>query len=156
MKTKTCCFIGHREINETETLRGSLRATIENLITEENVDTFLFGSKSRFDSLCLELVTEARKKYMHIKRVWVRADYPEIDDSYREYLLELYDDTYFPEKLIGAGKAAYVKRNYEMIKNSDICVVYYDESALPAGRRSGAGIALAYAEKHNKRILRMG
>ena len=60
---KTCCFFGHREIDETEELREWVKNTIENLIVEEGVDTFLFGSKSRFDSLCHELVTEAKKQY---------------------------------------------------------------------------------------------
>jgi len=54
MKENTCCFIGHRTIKETEELRNKLSATIERLITDEKADTFLFGSKSRFDSLCLE------------------------------------------------------------------------------------------------------
>ncbi len=54
----TCCFIGHRTINETEELKTKLNDIIEKLIVESNVDTFLFGSKSQFNSLCLELVTK--------------------------------------------------------------------------------------------------
>jgi len=53
----TCCFFGHREINETEELKSVITETVERLITEEKADTFLFGSKSRFDSLCLEILT---------------------------------------------------------------------------------------------------
>ena len=73
MKEKTCCFFGHRKINETEELKSKLIEIIEKLIVEKQVDTFLFGSKSRFNSLCLELVTEIKEKYPHIKRVYVRA-----------------------------------------------------------------------------------
>lgn len=58
-----CCFIGHRTINETEQLKLKLYNIIEKLIIEENVDTFLFGSKSRFNDLCYELVTEIKGKY---------------------------------------------------------------------------------------------
>ena len=58
---KTCCFLGHRTVNETEDIKTKLVVLIEKLIVEENVDTFLFGSKSQFDSLCLELVTEKNK-----------------------------------------------------------------------------------------------
>ncbi len=61
LKNYTCCFSGHRSINETEELRAKITEAIERLITDENVDTFLFGSKSRFDSLCLELVTKLKK-----------------------------------------------------------------------------------------------
>ena len=56
MKENTCCFIAHRTINETEELRNKLSATIEKLSTDEKADTFLFGNKSRFDSLCLSLI----------------------------------------------------------------------------------------------------
>ena len=48
MKDKTCCFFGHRTINETEELKSKLIEIIEKLIVDEKVDTFLFGSKSRF------------------------------------------------------------------------------------------------------------
>ena len=151
----TCCFIGHREINESEELKKQLREVIEKLIGEEKVYTFLFGSKSRFDSLCLELVTETKEKYPHIKRVYVRAEYPYISEKYKKYLLESYDDTYYPEKIKGAGKAAYVKRNCEMIKQSRICVFYYDKSYNPATRNSGTKMALDYALKHKKTIIRV-
>ena len=88
MKDKTCCFFGHRTINETEELKERLTEIIEKLIVDEKVDTFLFGSKSRFNSLCLELVTEIKGKYPHIKRVYVRAEYPYISEHYKNYLLE--------------------------------------------------------------------
>ena len=77
--SNTCCFFGHRTIKETEELREKIIQAVEKLITEENVDVFLFGSKSRFDSLCLELVTEIKEKYPHIKRIYVRAEFPVID-----------------------------------------------------------------------------
>ena len=149
----TCCFFGHRTINETEELKAKLYKTIENLIVSNNVDTFLFGSKSRFDSLCLELVTKLKEKYSHIKRIYVRAEFPVISDNYKDYLLESYEDTYYPEKIIGSGRAAYVERNFEMINQSRFCVVYYDESYDPSKRKSGTKIALAYAIKHQKTIL---
>lgn len=155
MKTNTCCIFGHRTINETEELKSQLCEIIEKLIVDENVDTFLFGSKSRFDSLCLELVTTIKEKYPYIKRIYVRAEFPVISDEYKAYLLESYEDTYYPEKIIGAGKAAYVERNCEMIDNSQFCIVYYNESNTPTARKSGTRIALDYAMKQGKRILKL-
>lgn len=38
IKENTCCFIGHRKINETEELKQKLTEVIENLIVNENVD----------------------------------------------------------------------------------------------------------------------
>ncbi|MBO5232127.1 MAG: DUF1273 family protein [Clostridia bacterium] len=147
------CFIGHRTINETEDLKSKLNEIIEKLIVDENVDTFLFGSKSRFNSLCLELVTELKEKYPHIKRIYVRAEYPYISERYKNYLLKNYEDTYYPEKIINSGRAAYVERNYEMIDNSRFCIVYYDETNAPTTRKSGTMVAFDYAIKKQKCII---
>ena len=149
----TCCFFGHRTIKETEEMKAKLMEKIEKLITDENVDTFLFGSKSRFNSLCLELVTEIKEKYPHIKRIYVRAEFPIINDSYTVYLKKFYEDTYYPDKILTAGKAVYVERNHEMIDNSHFCIVYYDEENVPVTRNSGTKIALDYAVKHKKKII---
>lgn len=153
MKEKTCCFIGHRDIVETEELNNQLCEVIENLIVKSSVNTFLFGSKSDFNSLCYDLVTEIKEKYPQIKRIFVRAEYPIINDSYLEYLHMFYEDTYYPEEVEGAGKAAYVKRNCKMIDESNFCVFYYNKDCLPKKRSSGTDIALVYAKKKGKHIF---
>ena len=150
----SCCFFGHRKINKTEELKSTLIKIIENLITERKVDTFLFGSKSQFNSLCLDLVTKIKEKYPHIKRIYVRAEYPYVsEDYYKNYLLKSYEDSYYPEKILNSGRAAYVERNFEMIDNSYYCVVYYNEQEAPTKRKSGTKIALDYALKKEKRII---
>ena len=149
----TACFFGHRTINETEELKSKLIEMIEKLIVEKQVDTFLFGSKSRFNSLCQETVTEIKEKYPHIKRIYVRAEYPDINEQYTNYLLKSYEDTYYPEHIISSGRAAYVERNYEMIDKSHFCIVYYDEQGAPTTRKSGTKIALDYAIKKCKNII---
>ena len=153
MKSSTCCFFGHRTINETKELKSKRYVIIEKLIVDENVDTFLFGSKSRFNSLCLELVTKIKEKYPYIRRIYVRAEYPDINERYTNYLLESYEDTYYPEHIIGSGRAAYVERNYEMIDKSHYCIVYYDEENAPSTRKSGTKIALDYAIRKQKHII---
>lgn len=149
----TCCFFGHQQINETHELKEHLHNTIEKLITTHQVDTFLFGSRSRFNSLCHELVTEIKEKYPHIKRVYVRAEFPYIDDGYKAYLLEHYEHTYYPARFLRAGKAVYVERNLEMIDKSTFCVVYCVQNYAPAKRKSGTKTALMYAIKQKKEIL---
>ncbi len=160
-----CCFLGHRKIENTEVLRTKICETVERLIADENIDTFLFGSKSRFDSLCHELVTEIKEKYPHIKRIYVRAEYPYIDEDYKAYILKDYEDTYYPEHMANAGKAAYVERNCEMIDKSNICIVYFNPEYSPHkrkashngildyGAKSGTKIAFEYAVKKNKKII---
>ena len=40
--------------------------------------------------------------------------------------MQSYDDTYYPERIAGSGRTAYVERNQIIIDRSDICNVYYD------------------------------
>ena len=167
IKLYTCCFFGHRKIKETDELKSKLYNEIETLITYKKVHTFLFCSKSQFDDLCYKIVTELKEKYQHIKRIYVRAEFPYIDDSYKNYLLESYEDTYYPSKMIDAGKAAYVERNYEMINNSRYCICYYDENYMPPRRKnsrrdltdyqpkSGTRIAFDYARKEELNIINL-
>ena len=154
-KINCCCIIGHRKINETEELKKKVYENVERLIREEGVEIFLFGSGSRFDSMCLEIVTEIKEKYPQIKRVYVRAEFPYINDSYRAYLLKIYDNMYFPEKIKGGGRAAYVERNRDMIDNSRYCLIYYNEKYNPKTRKSGTKLAYDYAVKRQKEIINL-
>ena len=166
MENKVCCFIGHRQIKKSTELRENLITLIEVLIINKKVDNFFFGSKSKFDDYCYEIVTELKEKYPHIKRVYVRSAYQDIPDWYENSLLEHYEDTYFPEHMAKAGRASYVERNQEMINKSDFCIFYYDENYLPPRRKnsrrdlfdyqpkSGTGVAYEYAmKKKDKQIF---
>ena len=145
-------FIGHRKVNNTEDIVNKLYVTIENLIVTEKVSNFLFGSKSEFNDICLQVVTELKKIYTIIKRIYVRAEFPYINDDYKNYLLKSYDETYFPEKIISAGRAIYVERNYEMIDNSKFCIFYFDKNQTTP-KKSGTKISYDYAIKKNKIIF---
>lgn len=160
-------FIGHRKIQNSELLTEQIKRTVLNLIDEKQVDTFLFGSKSDFNSLCLEVVTELQKERPQIRRIYVRAEYPYISKDYEDYLLESYDATYIPENVINAGKTAYVERNYHMIDKADLCIFYYDENYKPPlkpatrGRitreqpKSGTKVAYEYAIRQQKEIINL-
>ena len=113
---------------------------------------FLFGSKSRFDDLCLAMITKLKERYPFIKRVYVRSMYPEIEKFYEKYILDSYDESYMPKGVEKAGRAAYVERNQAMIDGSDFCVFYYDENYRPEKRKSGTRIAYEYAKKKGKKI----
>lgn len=151
--THTCCFFGYRVMNETEDLKIRLQKAVEMLIIKEGVDTFLFGSKSRFNDLCREIVTKIKAKYSHIKCVYVRAEYPYISDEYKSFLLKSYDETYYPEKIIDAGKSVYIQRNCEMINKSDFCIIYFDNQYTLNNQKCGTKIALDYAIKKEKSII---
>ena len=149
------CFIGHRTIEKTEELKILLKETVVTLI-KKGATSFLFGSKSVFNNLAWEVVTQLKKEYPYIKRVYVRSTYQNIEKSYEEYLLQFYEETYFSPKLEKAGKGSYIKRNYEMIDSSTYCVFYYDESYVASLKRnSGTKIAYIYAVKKKKKIINL-
>ena len=100
---KACCFFGHRNVSDKNLLKTKLLQITEKLILEENIETFYLGSKSDFNDLCREVLEEQKEKYPHIERVYIRAEFQYISDSYEKYLLETCDRTYFPEKLKNAG-----------------------------------------------------
>ncbi len=167
LKEHTCCFFGHRKIVKTNELVNLLYTVIEDLIINKKINTFLFGSKSDFDKLCLCAITELKKKYHHIQRVYVRAEFPYINENYKTHLLEYYDDTYYPEHIKNSGRAIYIQRNYEMINHSKYCVIYFDKDYTPTKRsektsekcnstfKSGTKLAYDYARKKKREIINL-
>lgn len=124
------------------------------LIEKENADTFFFGSRSAFNDLCYQTITELKKTYPYIRRVYVRAEYECAYKDYIDSLLLRYEDTYFPEPLHGAGIAVYIKRNQLMIDSCEVLVAYYDEEYMPkTGKRSGTKAAVVYARGKKKRVI---
>ena len=162
MKENTCCVFGHRKIVITEKLKKRLFDIFEEVIVKEKINIFLFGSRSQFDDLCYQIISNLKNNYPFVKRVYVRAEFPYIDDSYREYLLQSYEETYYPDSILNAGKAVYIERNYEMIDKSELCIVYFDEKYMHLSTegdlvdnkpKSGTKIAYEYALKKSRRII---
>ena len=149
------CFIGHRTITITDELYERIRTTVLDLIDNQDVDTFLFGSRSQFDELCLKIVTEIKEIRPHIRRIYVRAEYPYISADYKKYLLTFYDETYMPESIIHAGKAVYIERNRHMIDSSDICIFYCDTNSIHDQYYMGTRLAYRYAQKMSRLMHNM-
>ena len=161
---RTCCFIGHRKINDTPELRVRLQNILLDLIENGTVN-FIFGDHSAFNSLCYDLVTELKEKYPAIKRINFRKDYEDTDDYTMQFLIKGYEESICPKGVGNAGRASYVERNQAMIRESDVCIFYYDENYLPTRRRnsrhdicdyqpkSGTAVAHAYAESKKKTII---
>ncbi len=173
------CFIGHRTIADREQLKIRLIKTVSNLISN-GVDTFLFGSKSEFNSFCWDIVTDFQMQFPNIKRISYNAPHELVFTSKeeriqseqffaktlkREIHFEDYEETVDSQKSRKANKNAYIMRNQEMIDNSDICVFYYNKDYLPPKRKrvkrdvseyqpkSGTAIAFQYAKAKKKIIL---
>ena len=157
---KICSFIGHRCIENNEELETKLKELIIDLIVNQNVKTFLFGSRSQFDDLALAIVTNLKEIYTNINRILYTTYNREIvSGEYKKYLLQFYDEIYICDDIQKSGKGIYIERNKKIIEYSDICIFYYDEKYTAKNRRSnyvtksGTRIACDYAQKLNKRIF---
>ena len=175
------CFIGHRTVEDVEQLKIRLTETIERLIAD-GADTFLFGSRSAFDTLCWQVVTELQTQYPHIKRVSYNAPYESAITSREErqqleqisskllgseVQLKDYEVAVDSLKSKNATKDTYIMRNQEMIDDCDICVFYYNKDYLPPRRkrskrnvldyqpRSGTAVAFSYAMQKKKIIINL-
>ena len=142
---KICSFFGHRYTPQTDELKEKVREVVERLILEENVDTFLFGSRSKFDELCHIVVTELKEKHPHIRRIAYLCKHEtaclvgagmELKRKIKEITGR---DTYVPEyeeikksdRVNSAGRASYIVRNQDLINESNYCVFYYNLEYQP-------------------------
>ena len=160
---KACSFFGHRDTEQTEELKQKVRETVERLIVEEDVDKFLFGSRSKFDELCHMVVTEMKDKYSHIQRVAYLCKHESgclVGDGSEEKrrIKEITgEDVYVREfekinksdKVNSAGRAAYVERNEWMIDDSDVVIIYLEESQK--NKKSGTWLMNQYANRRKKK-----
>ena len=164
MDRESCCFIGHRKVMDSALVKERVKAVVVELLSL-GINRYLFGSRSEFNDICLSVVSELKKDNPDIVRVYVRSQYPEINERYMKYLLEGYDETVFPKGMENAGRASYVERNEFMVDNSSVCVFYYDNTYQPHIRKaldchlpnlqpkSGTKSAFKYAVKKQKKII---
>ncbi len=153
---KVCCIIGHRDFEKNKEIELRLKNIVTDLIEQENVNVFLFGSKSKFIDFCYDIVTEYKKIYSNLKRILVRAEYPIISDSYYEYLKNFYEDSYFYNEKLISNRFSYIRRNQVMIDKSDFCIFYFNKNYFPKSKtQSGTTLAYNYAIKKGKRIFNL-
>lgn len=147
---KTCSIIGHRKIIITTLLKLKLEKIFTYLITEHSVTNFLFGSKSQFNDLCYDIITNLKQIYLNVNRIYIRAEYPKTCDSYEKYILKLYEQSYYFDENLNSSKLNYIKRNETLINKSDYCIFYYNpENQINSGTR----MAYNYALKKHKNII---
>lgn len=177
-KIKSCSFFGHRNACLTKTQEKELKTLIEQLIIRQNVENFLFCSRSEFDQLCHEIVSQLKKKYAYIRRICYtcgsescllegeREKWEQICSKLqqKQVCLFAFEEEKEHKNKITAGKASYVERNKAMVDDSNICVFFYDENYKPPEKKnskrdvftyqpnSGTKLAYTYAKKKKKVI----
>ena len=163
---KACSFFGHRDTPQTDELKQKVRETVERLIVEEGVDTFLFGSRSKFDELCHIVVTELKEKYPYIQRIAYlckhesgclagkgKDEQRRIKElTGRDVYVREFEDIKRSSRVNSAGRACYVERNELMIVDSDYSVFYNKTNYSPLNSKpskSGTNIIFDYANKRS-------
>ena len=160
---KACSFFGHRDTPQTEELKEKVREIVERLIIEEGVDTFLFGSRSKFDELCHMVVTELKEKYPYIQRIAYLCKHEsgcmvgEGKDEQRrikeltgrDVYVQEFEDIKKSDRVNSARRASYIERNYWMINDSNYSIIFLHFENQNGGTRE----AYNYARKANVRVL---
>lgn len=155
------CFFGHRDTLQTVELRQEVRETVECLIVEKGVDTFLFGSRSKFDELCHMVVTELKEKYPYIQRIaylcrhesgcLVGAGMEEKrrikEFAGRDVYIREFEEIKKSDRVNSAGRACYVERNQWMVDDSEYVLLYFDK------QEGGTMTVYKYAKTQNKCIF---
>ena len=158
---KACSFFGHRDTPQTEELKAKVREAVERLIVEEGVDTFLFGSRSKFDELCHMVITKLKEKYPHIRRIAYLCNHEtgclvgagmELSRKIkevtgREVYVPEYEEIKKSDRVNSARCASYVERNQWMIDDSEFAVFYINQSQ----RLNNVGTLRAFQYAKSKR-----
>lgn len=166
MNYKNCSFFGHRNTKLTEEQYQELKRIIEDMIVNQNVLTFLFGSRSHFNDICHLAVTELKEKYPNIKRIaYTCKSETCILESERQKWEKIYSNLEKREvHLLGveqevehktkytSGRASYVERNQAMINDSDYCVFYFDENYEPKMRKNSKQSVIGYQPKSGTKL----
>lgn len=134
-----CTFFGHRDCPNS--VKASLYKAIEQLITDNGVDTFYVGTQGSFDRMAYAALVELKQQYSHIKVYRVLAYMPKTGDTDTA-------DTIVPEGIENAHpRYAIVHRNNWIIDRSDYVIAYVTHSF------GGAYQAVERAKKNGKTII---
>ncbi len=152
MKTKTCCFTGHREILEEDrvTIRDSVREEIISLI-EKGVRYFGAGGARGFDTIAAETVLELKSLYPHIKLILILPCNNQTR-GWKEEDIEKYNRIRERADKIKILSQEYYNgcmhaRNRHMVDHSAYCICYCRKSG------GGAAYTVEYAKEKNINII---
>lgn len=163
-----CCFIGHRRIENEESVRERVENIIRSLL-DCGTREFIFGDHSEFCDICYEVLSQMITEYSDIVRIHYSTLSKNQSESVMRFFVFGYEKTVFAEDYYAtrATKAIYVIRDRAMIDESDVCVFYYSSEYIPIKKESsktvksvkesasGTRIAFEYAVKKNKKIINL-
>ncbi|MBQ8209997.1 MAG: DUF1273 family protein [Clostridia bacterium] len=154
MKSRTCCFSGHRDVpvEDVERIKNQLRVEVENLINK-GVVFYGTGGARGFDLLAAEVVLELKKKYSHIRLIFVLPCFNQTK-YWNKCDKEKYRIIINRADKVKVLSYAYTKdcmltRNRHLVDNSAYIICYNRKNT------GGTDYTVNYAEKQNLKIIRV-
>ena len=139
----TCSFFGHKDAPSN--IYPTLVETINELITNHEINSFLVGNQGSFDSMVLRALRQLKQEHPHISYNVVLAYMPTEKQEYDPYE---FGETMIPEGLETVHpRYAISWRNKWMVNESEYVVAYVKHSW------GGAAKYLELAQKKNKTIV---
>ena len=154
MKSKTCCFTGHRELPVwgRKELAAKLEDTIIGLI-DRGIRFFWTGGARGWDTLATRTVLRLKGRYPHIKLILVfpcqaqTRGWPAADVQEYERVKSLVDKVvYTSQEYI---KGCMHKRNRHLVDHSSVCVCYLTK------KDGGTAYTVNYAERQGLEIINL-
>ncbi len=154
MKSRTCCFTGHRHLPENQ--KKEIAERLEKAVIALIHAGYLYfgaGGALGFDTLCAKTVLRLRQSFSEIKLILVlpcvsQADrwLPEDRAVYRE-IMEQADKVVYTSREY--TRDCMFKRNRHWVDNSSACICYLTKTT------GGTAYTVEYARKHGLQIINL-
>lgn len=154
MKSKTCCFTGHRLLPENQ--RDVIAARLEQAVVSLIRSGYLYfgaGGALGFDTVCAQTVLRLRESYPAIKLILVlpcisQADrWPPANQAvYREIMRRANKVVYTSQEYT---RDCMFKRNRHLVDHSSACICYLNKAT------GGTAYTVEYAKKRGLRIINL-
>ena len=148
MKTRTCCFTGHRQIpfGDYQKIFDETENIVESLIKKGYL-YFGAGGALGFDTISAFVVLKLKERYPDVRlilvlpclnqtRGWAKDDVEIYEEIKRQADKVVYTSDEYT-------KGCMHKRNRYLVDNSSVCIAYLTEA------KGGTAYTVDYALKHN-------
>ena len=122
MEVYTVSFFGHRRIDDPIRIEQQLEKIVRDLLLTKQYVEFLVGKDGEFDILVASVIRRCKRQYrddnsaMVLVLPYMRADFRDNEESYREYFdeIEIFSGTHY--------KSAFQQRNRDMVNRSRMAI----------------------------------
>ena len=166
MRVKTCCFIDSGIVYINRRKETQIYDVLESIVVNDGVGTFIFGGRTTFADMCLDIVTALKNKYPHITRVRyicgneaavLQSKYDRYKGIYMPFegmsvYQAIVDKEYRVTPKSVGGPDVYAERDMAMVDNSDICVFYYSDERHMVSQYNRHEIAFCIEDVNCKNI----